>query len=243
MSCEIDLELKPIYVNCDHIPTGGIKRVWLSATCDTAIGFGKSPSLDDGTQNNNYGVVTTLAFRDRDESAPTGIGKIYELEFNTRDEASNVTEALSIDANGIVNNVQTLTLELPKNNRVKRNLLNELVNPFARFILFIEMNNQGYSEDPSIAPSLWAYGVDRGVRVTSGVANSGTGNAEFNGYTMTVTGSETELAYAISSKVKDSIYNKLVPVDGDPYLDWRETVNDPAFGIVVPRQDCIPIPL
>jgi len=112
-----------------------------------------------------------------------------------------------------------------------------LVYPFARFVLFIEMNNQGFSDD---RPSMWVYGAEYGVRFTQTSGVSGTGETEFNGYTLTVTADETELAYAITDPdIVNAVRNKMTPVKDDYKHDW-ELASSTMPGLHFPHKNCYP---
>jgi len=47
--------------------------------------------------------------------------------------------------------------------------------------------------------NVWALGVQNGVQVTAGTATSGTARADMNGYTLTISGSESDLPYLIAA--------------------------------------------
>ena len=79
MGCITSIELEGIGLDCNDIPVGGLKKVFIANACDTVIGFHDKPELAGGGDNPDFGKVTCLAF---------GAGEVYELEFNKKDGAT-----------------------------------------------------------------------------------------------------------------------------------------------------------
>lgn len=221
MACITNLKLDSVGLNCDDIPTGGIKSIYIANACDTVIGFVDEPLLAAGTANPEYGKVTCLAFRDEG-----GTGEVYKLEFNKKDGVTGWSEAKTQDTTGLITNVPTLTIEFPKMTKTKRNLVNSVLNPNANVLLFVE----------TAAGTKHVLGAKYGMRATSGTGSTGTGRTEKNSYTLVFTGEESELSYDLTDKW-NNVINKTIPValgEGD----WEADIV--ANESTVPRQSCIP---
>lgn len=222
MGCVTTLEIDGIGLNCSDIPTGGIKSIYIANACDTVLGFVDKPIKEDGvTPNPEFGKVTCLAFRDN-----LGEGEVYKLEFNKKDGVTGWSEAKTIDDTGLVTSVPTLSIEFPRMTKEKRNLVNDLLNPNAKVLLFVE----------TAAGTYHVLGAKYGMTATSGAGATGTGRTEKNAYTLTFEGEESELSYDLEAKWAN-VVNKEIPVllgEGD----WAADVV--ANESNVPRQDCIP---
>lgn len=225
MGCITTLELDGIGLNCQDIPTGGIKNIYIANACDVALGFVDKPIKIDGTTPNaEFGKVTCLAFRDA--GGGDGNGEVYKLEFNKKDGVTGWSEAKTIDDTGLVTNVPTLTIEFPKMTKEKRNIVNDLLNPNVTVLLFVE----------TAAGTKHVLGAKYGMKATSGAGQSGTGRTEKNTYTLTFTGEESELSFDCSDKWAN-VTGKIVPAllgEGD----WAADIT--ANEATVPRQSCIP---
>ena len=222
MGCITELELDGIGLNCEDIPTGGIKSIYIANACDTVLGFVDKPIKIDGiTPNAEYGKVTCLAFRDNG-----GTGEVYKLEFNKKDGVTGWSEAKTIDNTGLITSVPTLTLEFPKMTKEKRNLVNDILNPNANVLLFVE----------TAAGTYHVLGAKYGMRATSGSGATGTGRTEKNAYTLVFTGEESELSYDLTDKWVN-VVSKTIPTLGGEGL-WEDDIATNES--TVPRQGCIP---
>jgi len=220
MGCITALELDGIGLNCEDIPTGGIKNLYISNACDTVIAFVDKPiKLDGITANPKFGQVTSLAF---------GGGEVYKLEFNKKDGVTGWSEAKTVSETGLVTNVPTLTIEFPKMTKSKRNLINDILNPNVSSLLFVE----------TAAGTKHVLGAKYGMRATSGSGATGTGRAEKNAYTLVFTGEESELSYDVSTLWANVIAKSTPVLLGAG--DWKADIitNEST----VPRQGCIPVP-
>lgn len=220
MGCITTLELEGIGLDCNDIPTGGVKEIYISNACDTVIGFHDKFELDAGGANPDYGKVTTLAF---------GSGEVFKLEFNKKDGVTGWSEAKTVDDTGLVTNVPTITIEFPKMTKEKRNLINEVLNPNVNSIIFVR----------TAADTYHVLGAKFGMKASSGSGATGTGRTEKNAYTLVFTGEESELSYDVQDKW-GNVTSKTVPTllgEGD----WpADIIASPELN--VPRQGCIPSP-
>jgi len=220
MACITTLELEGIGLDCNDIPTGGLKAVYISNACDTVLGFVDNALKGDQSPNPEYGKVTCLAFNS---------GEVFKLEFNKKDGVTAFTETKTIDDSGLVTSVPTLTIEFPKMTKSKRNLINEVLNPNVTSILFVE----------TAAGTYHCLGGKFGMKASSGSGATGTGRAEKNAYTLVFTGEESELSFDVTDKWAN-VTGKVEPaLAGEG--DWRAdiTTNEST----VPRQGCIPDPV
>jgi len=220
MGCITTLELEGIGLDCNDIPTGGLKSIYIANACDTVIGFVDKPQLSGGGANTEYGKVTCLAF---------GSGEVFKLEFNKKDGVTGFTEAKTIDDTGLVTNVPTITIEFPKMTKEKRNLINEILNPNVTSLLFVE----------TAAGTYHVLGAKYGMKASSGSGSTGTGRTEKNVYTLVFTGEESELSYDLSDKWSN-VTSKVTPSLGGEG-DWVADIA--ANESTVPRQGCIPTPV
>lgn len=224
MGCITSLELDGIGLDCFDIPVGGVKNIYVANACDVAIGFVDKPiKIDGSTPNTEFGKVTSLAFR----GVSDGLGEVYKLDFNKKDGVTGWTETKTVDTTGLVTNVPTLTIEFPKMTKSKRNLINDVLNPNVRVLLFVE----------TAAGTYHVLGAKYGMRASSGSGATGTGRTEKNAYTLVFTGEESELSFDLTDKWAN-VTGKVVPAllgEGD----WAaDIVSNEAN---VPRQDCIPV--
>jgi hypothetical protein len=225
MGCTTNFELEGIGLDCNDIPTGGIKSIYIANAQDTVLGFVDKPIKQDGTTpNTEYGKVTCLAFRDNG-----GTGEVFKLDFNRKDGATGWSEAKTVDNTGLITSVPTLTIELPKMTKEKRNMINEVLNPNANVLLFVE----------TAAGTHHVLGAKYGMRATSGSGATGTGRTEKNAYTLVFTGEESELSYDLADKWSN-VVNKVTPtLAGEG--DWEADII--ANESTVPRQGIIPTPV
>lgn len=217
MGCITTLELEAIGLDCNDIPTGGVKNIYISNACDTVLAFVDNAELAGGGANTAFGKVTSLAF---------GAGEVYKLEFNKKDGVTGFTEAKTIDDTGLVTSIPTLTIEFPKMTKEKRNLLNEVLNPNVTSLLFVE----------TAAGTYHVLGGKYGMKASSGTGSSGTGRAEKNTYTLVFTGEESELSYDVTDKWANVVAKTVPALLGEG--DWEADII--ASESTVPRQGCIP---
>lgn len=228
MGCTTDVLLDKITLNCEDIPTGGLKSIYLSTACDVALGFVDKVKKDAGTVNPDYGKVVCIGFAPTD--ADEQVGKVYSLEFNKKDGVTGFVENKTIDPSGLTTNIPSLTVEFPKMTSEKREFLNAALNPNVSLIIFVE----------TAAGTKHCLGAKYGMRASAAEGATGTGRTEKNVYTVTFVGEESELSYDCSG-LWDNVKNRVsVDTTGATGVDWEAV--QVTTECTVPRQDCIPTP-
>lgn len=112
---------------------------------------------------------------------------VYELEPRGQ---NNFTQAIQSDATvGTVAYEQTLTINFVKLKYETQATLQNLIKN--RLSVIIETKDGSY----------WLFGKENGLQVTGGNANSGQAMNEFQGYTLTLSGMEKNLANEVSSSI------------------------------------------
>lgn len=110
----------------------------------------------------------------------------FEFEFNP--ETSTYTENAAISLqNGSRFYDQVITLLIPRREVAKRNVLANLVN--SKIVTIVQDFTGLY----------WYFGEKRGMYVTEIASGAGTAAADFNGYTITITGRELVQAQEVAS--------------------------------------------
>jgi hypothetical protein len=107
----------------------------------------------------------------------------YFWKYDLVKESSNFAEAVNTNVqNGTVFYAQTLEIIL---NKLQVNTRNEiLLLAKNRLVALVQDNND----------KIWVLGFDNGLDITGGGSGSGTAFGDRNGYTLTFTGNEKELA-------------------------------------------------
>jgi hypothetical protein len=115
--------------------------------------------------------------------------KYFTYELEPRGQ-NNFTQAIQSDATvGTVAYEQTLTVNFVKLKYETQATLQNLIKN--RLSVIIETKDGTY----------WLFGKDNGLEVTGGNANSGQAMNEFQGYTLTLSGMEKNLANEVSSSI------------------------------------------
>lgn len=219
MGCLTTTELLNVSLDCNDVPVGGLKRVFIAGACQTAL------SIIDDRDNALFGTVEVLAF----ETESGNVGKVYELEFNKRDSATSFTDAKTVDASGIVSSIPTLTIEFPKMTNSKRNVLNDLATGVGNYLVFVE----------TAAGTKHVLGAKFGMRVSEIKGTTGTGRTEKNAFTVTMVGDESELSYVINDMLWGNVVNK---VSVDHFTAVGIDLDTEAIEGFVPRSSCAPRP-
>ena len=138
----------------------------------------------------NFGTLTVSSATGSQSlitGATGGTGTMYEFEI-----AKNVgsfTETFNIsNENGTAFFEQAFTLNLQKMEAEKRNQILLIARNRNLKVIF-EDNNGKY----------WLMGLTRGAVVSAGTSVSGTAVGDLNGYTLTLTAQEPEMAYEVQS--------------------------------------------
>lgn len=172
MACNITLA--DVTFSCDDLGIGGLKKVLLGNKAALS-------SLVDVTSN----VVTVTP-------TTTGLdtdGDVIEVQFNLKDGFSVFSEVKTVSADGIVNSVPTISIEIPKMSTAHRDALDNLAKPGAELVAFVE----------TAAGTYHMVGWEYGLYAATIDGNSGTGRSEKNRYQITLTGEEDSLSYAVES--------------------------------------------
>jgi hypothetical protein len=114
----------------------------------------------------------------------------YFWKYELVKESSNFAEAVNTNVqNGTVFYGQTLEIIL---NKLQVNTRNEILLLAKNRLVAIVTDNNGVK---------WVLGKDNGLDLTGGGSNTGTAFGDRNGYTLTFTGNEKELAPSFTGSV------------------------------------------
>jgi hypothetical protein len=172
MACNITLA--DVTFSCDDLGIGGLKSVYLGNKADLT-------SVVDVTAN----AVTVTPATDGLVSDSDVIG----VQFNLKDGFSVFSEVKTVSADGVVNSVPTISIEVPKMSTDHRDALDNLAKPGAELVAFVE----------TAAGTYHLVGWEYGLYASTVDGNSGTGRSEKNRYQITLTGEEDSLSYSIES--------------------------------------------
>jgi hypothetical protein len=172
MACNITLA--DVTFSCDDLGIGGLKKVYL----------GNKADLDGivSVANNVVTINPTTTGLDTD-------GDVIEVQFNLKDGFSVFSEVKTVTADGVVNSVPTISIEIPKMSADHRNALDNICKPGAELVAFVE----------TAAGTYHMVGYEYGLYAATVDGNSGTGRSEKNRYQITLTGEEDSLSLAIDA--------------------------------------------
>ncbi len=136
-------------------------------------------NVEDGFTESN-GVVSAVSI-DSGEN-------YYEFEFNKNTSFYTESEANSIE-NGTNFKTQVVTLVIPRREVAKRNVIRLLAQ---KRLSIIVKDQNGLN---------WVLGMTNGMDLTTNEGGSGTSKADLNGYTLTFTGEEPEMASTVSDAI------------------------------------------
>jgi len=160
--------------SCDDLALGGLTKIYI----------GDKANLVSNSLVAVAGNVVTITPATADLLAD---GDVFELEFNIKDGFSAFTDVKTI-ADGSVSAVPTITVEIPKMSGTHRDVLEELANPNAEIVAFIE----------TAAGTHHLVGFDYGLFVSTVDGASGAARGDKNRYQLTLTGEQSSLAYDIT---------------------------------------------
>lgn len=172
MACNITLA--DVTFSCDDLGIGGLKKVYL----------GNKADLTSVVSVSNDVVTITPATTGLDSD-----GDVVEVQFNLKDGFSVFSEVKTVTADGVVNSVPTIAIEIPKMSEDHRNALNNICKPGAELVAFVE----------TAAGTYHMVGYEYGLYAATVDGTSGTGRSEKNRYQITLTGEEDSLSYNIAS--------------------------------------------
>ena len=171
MGCTPTITLSGITYNCDDIAVGGLKTIYYCLK--THLGNGYTEDTD--------GNITDIDF--------TTATSTKELEFNNKDGFSQFSEEKTVEANGVVNSIPTVTVEFPRMTSAKRLELDNITRAGLELLVFVE----------TAAGTYHAIGIDYGAYASLVSGTTGTGRSEKNIYQLTITGEEDSLSRTMSS--------------------------------------------
>jgi len=160
--------------SCDDLALGGLTKIYI----------GDKANLVD---NNLVAVASNVVTITPATDDLLADGDVFELEFNIKDGFSAFTDVKTI-ADGSVSAVPTITVEIPKMSGTHRDVLEELANPNAEIVAFIE----------TAAGTHHLVGFDYGLFVSTVDGASGAARGDKNRYQLTLTGEQSSLAYDIA---------------------------------------------
>lgn len=160
--------------SCDDLALGGLTKIYI----------GDKANLVSNNLVAVAGNVVTITPETNDLLAD---GDVFELEFNIKDGFSAFTDVKTI-SDGSVSAVPTITVEIPKMSGTHRDVLEELANPNAEIVAFIE----------TAAGTHHLVGFDYGLFVSTVDGASGAARGDKNRYQLTLTGEQSSLAYDIT---------------------------------------------
>ena len=109
--------------------------------------------------------------------------------------ANNFEETISNEAAGSIAYTPTINLQLKKLSAAKQKQLHLLAQ--SRVVAFVLDANQ----------NIWMFGRQNGLLLTTATGATGTANADFNGYTIALTGEEPNRAPRLESFTTDPFDN------------------------------------
>ena len=170
MGCVGGDVLTGISYNCDDIPIGGLKEVWVAHKANIV-----SYTPTDGTD------VTGIIFK--------LVTNCVRLEFNNKDGFSSMTNVKTATADNIVTTVPTVVLEFPKMTSVKKVELEALVNANNELVVFVR----------DAADNYHMLGYEYGMYGSEANGQTGTGRSSKNVYQLTLIGEEDSLGLSMTS--------------------------------------------
>jgi hypothetical protein len=172
--------LTGISFDCTDLGIGGLTKVYIANKEDL-----------DGIVTVSGNTVTI---------APTtttlvGDGDAVEIDFNLKDGFSVFSEVKTVTADGTINVVPTISIEIPKMTAAHRDELEEISKAGAELVAFVE----------TAAGTHHLVGWDYGLYASTVDATSGTGRSEKNRYQITFTGEEDALSLDIADAEWDDV--------------------------------------
>jgi hypothetical protein len=194
MACNV--YLKGINYSCTDLPVGGLTKVYIGAKADLLDGASPAVSIETEkevydavnevwNENPNYGQVTITSAGNllADEAI------IDELAFNNKDGFSTFTDVKTVNADGSVSAVPSISIEFPVMDATKRNALEQIATGGAEIVAFVE----------TAAGTYHLVGAEYGLFAGTVDGASGTARTDKNRFQLTLTGEEKSLAFAIDS--------------------------------------------
>lgn len=178
-----NLNLTGIGFSCTDLPVGGLTKIYIGERADVIGAGAGAVTVDDDKTSVTYGDVTI--------GAATGLvtdAGLVELSFNNKDAFSVFTDVKTVNADGTVSAVPTISVEFPVMNKARRDALEQIAVGGAEMVAFIE----------TAAGTHHMVGFEYGLYASTVDGNSGTVRSEKNRYQLTLTGEERSLAYDLT---------------------------------------------
>lgn len=153
-----------------------------SIDCNDAVGGIKSIYLQKWSDFKTG--VTLDATSGEVDALPEATVYQYDSQIGL---ASNFEEVISNEAAGSIAYTPTINLQIKKVSQTKQRQLALLAK--SRVVCFV-LDQMG---------NIWMFGRQNGLLLTTATAASGTNNADFNGYTLALTGDEPNRAPRLES--------------------------------------------
>lgn len=154
---------------------GGIKKAYITD-------FSNVDGASDFTETS--GTITAINIASGEN--------YYEFEFNKNSSSFLESQPKSLE-NGTTFVTQTITLVIPRREVAKRNVIALL----AQKTLSIIVKDQN--------DKFWLFGRTNGCDLMTNEGGSGVAKGDLNGYTLTFTGEEVEMAPEVSSAAVTSV--------------------------------------
>ena len=194
MACNV--YLKGINYSCTDLPVGGLTKVYIGTKADLLDGASPAVSIETEkevydtvnevwNENPNYGNVTITSAG----NLLTDEAIIDELSFNNKDGFSTFTDVKTVNADGSVSAVPSISIEFPVMDATKRNALEQIATGGAEIVAFVE----------TAAGTYHLVGAEYGLFAGTVDGASGTARTDKNRFQLTLTGEEKSLAFAIDS--------------------------------------------
>lgn len=132
-----------------------------------------------------YDSITAKTLTNSQISAITAENDAFH-EYQFRKQTGSVTQSYQLGDNGSSYYEQTITLVFSKQETEKRIEISSLA--ISDLVVIVEDNNGKY----------WYFGYDNPVTLSANEAESGTAFSDFNGYTVTLLGTDWQLAYELT---------------------------------------------
>jgi len=172
--------LTGISFDCTDLGIGGLTKVYIANKEDL-----------DGIVTVSGNTVTIAPTT----STLVGDGDAVEIDFNLKDGFSVFSEVKTVTADGTINVVPTISIEIPKMTAAHRDELEEISKAGAELVAFVE----------TAAGTHHLVGWDYGLYASTVDATSGTGRSEKNRYQITFTGEEDALSLDIADAEWDDV--------------------------------------
>lgn len=158
----------------------------IARDCDASVGGIKSAWI--ACYDNVTGKTVT---NDQISAITASAGSFKEFQF--RKQTGSVVQSFQLGDNGSRYYEQTITLVFARQETEKRIEINALA--VSDLVVIVQDNNGKY----------WLFGYDNPVTLSGNEAETGTTYTDANGYTVTLLGTDWQLAYEVTQSAMASI--------------------------------------